>query len=133
MSSLLFGALGSLRAAAGGLTLLAPGFSTKLFGLGDGVARDNGSLMAARLFGVRDLVIGGALLSVGDRNTIRTLLQMGLIIDAIDVVSYLVINHDSRKGVKGREPFGPVAHVGVAGGAAAFVLIGLFLLRTDSF
>lgn len=128
MPALLY-TMGVLRAAAGGLTLVSPGLSTSLFGLGSGVDEVSGAVMAGRLFGVRDLVLGAALLHVTDSHTLRTLLQMGLIIDSVDVLSYLVTQATSDATSKTRAPFGLTAHVTVAGGAAAFVAIGAYLLR----
>ena len=121
--------LAVLRMLVGASTLLVPGRAGPPFG----IPITAPTMILGRLFGVRDLVIGGLLWSAPShstatiavngecRRTLRRALVVGLIIDTVDVCSNIVGFVDGT--------LEPRAIVGVGVGAAFFAGLGLLGLR----
>lgn len=118
-------ALGSARTAVGVGTWLAPRRSLRTFGLGPataGPAAATGSVdVVSRLFGVRDLALGVAVLQP-DPALRRAALRIGLAVDAVDAVASVL---GARAGAPRR------SLVGVAAGALGFVVLGALAERAE--
>lgn len=79
------------RIAIGALLLLAPGLGRRVFGIPDN--QDNGSLrLLARLFGVRNVVLGTWALMARDQEAEqrRVCYQLNAVVDGVDVVALAV-------------------------------------------
>jgi len=113
-------ALSVLRMLAGGGTWVAPRLSWHTFGLGE-LQGGASALLVGRLFGVRDLVLGAAV-KHPNPDVRRAALQVGVAVDAVDVVSTLLA---VRRGAP------KATLLLVAGGAALFVGLGLAALADE--
>lgn len=109
------------RMFAGGISLLSPTASWRVFGLGS-TAPGASTGLIARLFGIRDFVLGAAV-HHPDPTVRRAVLQAGLICDLTDITSSLIA---LRAGAP------KITLLTAAGGAAAFAAIGLTALRDRS-
>jgi hypothetical protein len=104
---------------------VSPTLSARIFRL----SIDNDGIIITRLFGIRDLVLGAILLKaaparwspsaltsdpIGHQAALKQVLQIGAIIDAVDVCS-------STIGVADGSLVGPA--VGLVGGGAAFFCV----------
>jgi hypothetical protein len=76
-------ALGVMRAGVGLVSLASPRLSARIFGVPPG--RDNG--WVTRLCASRELVLAACLLVARDDAELRTVANLGVVIDAIDVAS----------------------------------------------
>jgi len=113
--------LGVLRTGVGVLSWVSPAASWRTFGLGS-IGADPSSGLVTRLFGSRDFALGQMVLCP-DPKVRRAGLQVGVAVDAVDMVASLVA---LRKGA-------PKATIVTAtGGAASFVALGLFALARES-
>lgn len=114
------------RVIAGGMALIAPTFTGKLF-LIPAAAMTPMSAYQLRLFGIRDAVIGELTwlhrpafrkpLDEGDRKQLRTILLANVATDATDVV---VTAAAMAMGAIGRN-----AALAIGGGAVTFLSLGL--------
>ena len=109
--------LGAIRAVVGLSTLVRPRLAGVVLGAGGAAGRDGGAV--ARMFGVRDVAIAAATLHP-DPAVRETGLRLGLVCDAVDVVSVVL----GRRG--GVSSAGAVL---VGGAAAAFALAGAVAVR----
>lgn len=106
-------AMSVVRMFAGGISWVSPPLSYKVFGLG-ALPSGGSAGLVARLFGVRDLVLGAAV-NHPDPTVRKAVLQAGVICDSFDVVaSLLAVRAGAPKAVL----------VTATAGAAAFVAIG---------
>eukprot|EP00160_Parvularia_atlantis_P007665 Unigene1685_Nuclearia_a/m.5192 Unigene1685_Nuclearia_a/g.5192 ORF Unigene1685_Nuclearia_a/g.5192 Unigene1685_Nuclearia_a/m.5192 type:complete len:138 (-) Unigene1685_Nuclearia_a:71-484(-) len=122
------------RGATGVVALVSPSTISTIAGLDAVPASDKRMVLLTRLFGARDLVLAGSLFVVpylaGASSTaaalqlpvMRTALQMGLIVDSIDVVSVLV-------GTLGPHALSTYTALFTGGGAAVFAAIAYSLLQ----
>jgi hypothetical protein len=110
-------ALSALRMLVGAGTWAAPGLSWRTFGLGP-LQGGASTMLVGRLFGVRDLALGAAV-QHPDPGVRRAALQIGVAVDAVDVVATLLA---VRRGAP------KATLLLVAGGAALFVGLGLAAL-----
>ena len=111
--------LAALRIAVGGSTLVLPLQASALFGVP--MAPEN--KIMARLFGIRDLVLGVLLwTSRGESEILRRAMWAGLVIDAVDVCSCAFGVLDGT--VRNR------AILSVGAGALSFVGLALLGLRS---
>ncbi len=108
--------VGVTRLGVGGVSLLAPGLSADLFGIG----KDGSNDFVTRLFGSRELALASVLLAAQGPDVRRAAL-LGAGIDAIDVLSGLV--------EWGRGRLSTYGVVIGAGGAALFAGLGLLVAR----
>jgi hypothetical protein len=113
-------AMSVIRMCAGGFTWASPAISSRLFGLG-AIAPGGSPGLVARLFGIRDLVLGAAV-HHPDPSVRRAVLQAGVICDSADVVASLI-------AVRAGAP--KTALLGATAGAALFVGIGLTALSNS--
>lgn len=110
----------SARLLVGLSSWLAPRTTWRLVGLGS--PSDRGSSDAVtRLFGVRDLALGLALLQPGP-GARTAALRTGVVIDSVDTVAGLL-------AVRAGAPRPSL--VGVAAGAALLATVGLLALRDE--
>jgi len=109
---------GITRMTVGASSWIAPRAAGYTFGLGD-VADDSRAALVARLFGSRDLVLGGALVAASDAEAVRSALALGVAVDLLDVVATVLGTH------RGVSKAGAVL---VGGGAALFATFGVMLL-----
>ena len=111
--------VGGIRAAIGTGLVVAPRFAARLW-VGDGADTPAGR-MFARVIGVRDLVLGAALLKAArDGEDHKTLLALGVAADAADVAGALLTWKDLSPGRRVLVPVaaGAVAAVGYLAGKA---------------
>lgn len=108
--------LGATRAAVGLSALVAPAWAARAAGMDP----DRSTGFMTRLFGSRDLLLGGWLFTAPPSEA-RTAAAIGVAIDAIDVVSSSVEWRSGRLSTWGTV-FG-------GGGAAAFVVLGVLTAR----
>jgi hypothetical protein len=106
------------RMFAGGISWLSPKASWRVFGLGS-TAPDASTGLIARLFGIRDFVLGAAV-HHPDPAVRRAVLQAGVACDLADIASSLI-------AVRAGAP--KIVLLTATGGAAAFVAVGLTALR----
>ena len=111
--------LGLTRMAVGLFSWISPRASARSFGLGD-VADDSRGALLGRLFGVRDLVLGGAVAFARNEAALANALRLGLVVDTVDVAATAL----ARRGGTSR-----LAAVLVGGGAAVFAAMGAISLR----
>ena len=111
--------LGIIRMFVGVFTWFAPRIAGRAFGLGD-VAHDPRAALVARLFGVRDLVLGGAVALARDDEALSTSLRLGLLVDTVDVAASALAR---RQGVN---RWGSAL---VGGGAMVLAVMGAESLR----
>ena len=111
--------LGIIRMFVGVFTWLAPRFAGRAFGLGD-VAHDPRAALVARLFGVRDLVLGGAVAFARDDDALSSALRLGVVVDTVDAAASAL---GRRRGVN---RWGTAL---VGGGAVIFAVMGAESLR----
>jgi len=109
---------GCTRMVVGATTWITPLTAGRIFGLGD-VANDNRAALVARLYGSRDLVLGGAVVAATDAEAARSALALGVAVDLLDVVASVF---GARRGVS------KLGAWFVGGGAAVFAACGLVLL-----
>ena len=114
--------LGVIRVLVGAVTWLAPRTSGRAFGLGD-VADDPRGALLGRLFGVRDVVLGSAVVFARDDAELSTALRLGLVVDTVDVAASVV----GRRG--GLSRWGTAL---VGGGAIVLAMMGTESLRRIS-
>jgi hypothetical protein len=107
-----------VRMCAGGISWASPTAAWRVFGLGHTVP-DASTGMVARLFGIRDFVLGAGV-HHPDPGVRRSVLQAGVICDTADVVSSLIA---VRAGAS------KATLITATAGAASFVVIGLIGLR----
>lgn len=107
-----------IRMFAGGITWLSPALSSRLFGLGR-IAPGGSPGLVARLFGIRDLVLGAAV-HHPDPAVRKAVLQAGVVCDSADVVASLI-------AIRAGAP--KTTLLGATGGAALFVVLGLTALN----
>ncbi|MFI8568776.1 hypothetical protein ACIGGF_19685 [Rhodococcus sp. NPDC078407] len=114
-------ALSVLRSTAGVVSWVSPAHSWRAFGLGR-MSQAGSAGVATRLFGVRDLALGMALHHPSAE--VRTAaVEAGIAIDALDVVA----------SVLGRRAGAPATSlIGVAGGAALFVALGVKIIADSN-
>eukprot|EP01121_Diplochlamys_sp_Union-15-3_P006114 TRINITY_DN16625_c0_g1_i1.p1 TRINITY_DN16625_c0_g1~~TRINITY_DN16625_c0_g1_i1.p1 ORF type:complete len:142 (-),score=21.78 TRINITY_DN16625_c0_g1_i1:38-412(-) len=92
-------AFGALRIAVGAFSWLLPSTALVLFGVRDEKAPkptepDSMNLdVMTRMFGVRDLVLGAAVATASHPLTLRLALQMGLFVDCVDIVTFLLAHN----------------------------------------
>ena len=106
------------RMFAGGISWLSPRASWRVFGLGS-TAPDASTGLIARLFGIRDFVLGAAV-HHPDPTVRRAVLQAGVACDLVDIASSLIAVHAGAP---------KIVLLTATGGAAAFAAIGLTALR----
>jgi hypothetical protein len=109
---------GIMRMTVGASSWLAPRTTGHSFGLGN-VAADDRAALVTRLFGARDLVLGGAVVAATDAEAVRSALALGVAVDVLDVVAVVL---GARRGVS------KVGALFVGSGAASFAAFGLVLL-----
>lgn len=118
MQGLLY-AFGAMRSVVGATSWLAPFAAGKLWGFGE-VNADPHAAFTLRLFGARDLVLGATLLvlpsilSPKNRDTLRAILMMGVVVDVLDVCA----------GVIGYQSLSNQSLLICVGGAAVFAAMG---------
>jgi hypothetical protein len=81
-------AFGLVRIGIGALTWMFPRLASRLFALGD-AADDPRDALIGRLFGVRDIAIGAALVFAKDDAARSRALQLGVLCDTADVAAAL--------------------------------------------
>jgi hypothetical protein len=112
-------ALGLARMAVGATAWLAPRQAARSFGLGE-IAGEPAAALLSRLFGIRDLAVGGALLVAEDHPARRRALEIGVVCDVADAAAALIA---LRSGMNARAAL-------LAGGVAlAATAVGIALLR----
>jgi len=109
-----------IRMFAGGFTWASPKLSSRLFGLG-AIAPGGSPGLVARLFGIRDFVLGAAV-HHPDPSVRKAVLQAGIVCDSADVVASLI-------AVRAGAP--KTALLGATAGAGLFVAIGLTALNNS--
>jgi len=109
-----------IRMFAGGFTWASPAISSRLFGLG-AIAPGGSPGLVARLFGIRDFVLGAAVRHP-DPSVRKAVLQAGVVCDSADVVASLI-------AVRAGAP--KTALLGATAGAGLFVAIGLTALNNS--
>ena len=114
-------ALSVLRMLVGAGTWAAPGLSWRTFGLGP-LAGGAPTMLVGRLFGVRDLALGAAV-QHSNPDVRRAALQIGVAVDAVDIVATLLA---VRRGAP------KATLLLIAGGAALFVGLGLSALADET-
>ena len=114
--------LGIIRVLVGVFTWLAPRASGRAFGLGD-VADDPRGALLGRLFGVRDVVLGSAVVFARDDVELSTALRLGLVVDTVDVAASAL---GRRRGLS---RWGTAL---VGGGAIVLAMMGAESLRRMS-
>lgn len=113
-------AMSVARMFAGGISWASPTLSYKVFGLGPLPSGGSAGLVA-RLFGIRDLVLGAAV-NHPDPTVRRAVLQAGVICDSFDVVaSLLAVRAGAPKAVL----------VTATAGAAIFAAVGATALSNS--
>ncbi|MDA2891513.1 hypothetical protein PDG61_11375 [Mycolicibacterium sp. BiH015] len=108
-------ALGSLRIGVGAITLIAPGFAARLFGLDTTT-----SPWVTRLFGSRELALAVALLGAQDA-AVPVVAGIGAAVDSADCVSSVAEFARGKLSV--------YTLVSGGGGAALFAILGLIARR----
>ena len=111
--------VGGIRAAIGAGLVVAPRFAGRLWA-GEGAEAPT-ARMFARVIGVRDLVLGAALLKAArDGEDHRTLLALGVAADAADVAGALLTWQGLSRGRRVLVPAaaGAVAALGYLAGKA---------------
>ena len=109
--------LGAGRVAVGFKAWVFPRLLWRVLGMGD-IGRDSRARYLTRLFGVRDVALGGAVLIAEDDAALRRAVDLGIAVDCIDVAAAVL---SIRRGGRIRG-----ALVGGAG-AAAFAGLGLWI------
>lgn len=112
------------RIFVGVVGVLFPEKTATEFGLNNDKKMTLEAKQVTRMFGVRDFVLGAFLLSSKDQSTTKTLLEMGLLVDTVDIIG----------GVVGY--FKGLNKIGVAGlvfGAGTFAGLATYLLKTKSY
>jgi hypothetical protein len=107
-----------VRMFAGGITWASPAISSRLFGLG-AIAPGGSPGLVARLFGIRDFVLGAAV-HHPDPSVRKAVLQAGIVCDSADVVASLI-------AVRAGAP--KTALLGATAGAGLFAAIGIVALK----
>jgi len=107
-----------IRMFAGGFSWASPTLSSRLFGLGK-MAPDGSTGLVARLFGIRDFVLGAAV-HHPDPSVRKAVLQAGVVCDSADVVASLIA---LRAGAP------KTVLLGATAGAGLFVVLGLTALN----
>ena len=105
---------GIMRMGVGVISLASPKLTGKIFGLGN-IGEDASVALIARLFGIRDFVLGASLVFDTNEVRVKQAALLGVICDSTDVVSTVI---ETKRGV---QPFGTIA---VGGGAALFAAMG---------
>eukprot|EP00048_Salpingoeca_helianthica_P017118 m.235716 g.235716 ORF g.235716 m.235716 type:complete len:131 (-) comp20233_c0_seq1:101-493(-) len=120
--------LGTTRITFGTLSLVSPCFLTDLVGLGDVCTRgDQRAIMLTRLFGSRDLALGGALFYFADQpKLLAVVLQLSLVMDALDFLSYVAGYLSPQQPRQDMRNTRAILLIGA--GALAFVFTNLWLL-----
>lgn len=118
MSSPFLTFLAGARIAFGTASCLLPSPTLSLFRL---APAPGSTLLATRMFGVRDAVLGGLLYTADNPAAVRRALIAGAVVDGIDALScvYGVLNGDIEM----------LAADLVGGGAVVFMVMGLWGLR----
>lgn len=115
--------LGTTRAAVGATAWTAPRTTLRLTGLGPATRGPEDATastdVVSRLFGVRDLALGLAVLQT-DPHLRRAALALGVAVDLVDAAA-------SVQGVRRGAP--PASLLGVAAGALLFAGLGAGALR----
>lgn len=114
------GVLSVLRSAVGVGTWISPAVSGRVFALGP-IGDDPRTALIARLFGVRELVLAQAVRHPSPEVR-RTALQVGVAVDAVDLVASLVA---LRKGAS------KATLLTVTAGAALFIGLGVAALARE--
>lgn len=110
--------MSAVRMFAGGISWASPAVSSQMFGLGR-IAPGGSPALVARLFGIRDLVLGAGV-HHPEPAVRKAVLQAGLACDAADVVASLI-------AVRAGAP--KTTLLGATAGAALFVGLGLTALN----
>ena len=109
--------LGAGRVAVGFKAWLFPRLLWRVFGMGD-INGDSRARYLTRLFGVRDVALGGAVLIAEDDVALRRAVELGIAVDCIDVAAAVL---STRRGGRLR------GALVVGTGAAAFAGLGLWI------
>jgi hypothetical protein len=110
-------ALGAGRVAVGLNAWMFPRLLWRVFGMGD-IGGDSRARYVTRLFGVRDVALGGAVLIAEDDVALRRAVDLGIAVDCIDVAAAVL---SMRRG-------GRIRGALFAGaGAAVFAGLGLWI------
>lgn len=114
------GALCVLRSAVGALAWASPALSWRTFALGS-IDGDPRAGVITRLFGIRDLALGLAVRHPSPEVR-RTALQVGVMVDSIDVVASLIaLGRGAPRATL----------VTFTGGAALFAALGIAALAEE--
>lgn len=118
MNPIILSLFGSSRAIVGAISWLAPTLGLSLFVTPKPEANTS-TILVTRLFGVRDFVLGASLLYVTNPEVLRYVIQMGVVVDTLDVIGSLLIYKDMHIRAK----------LSLTAGAAIFSVLGLYLLN----
>lgn len=113
-------AMSVLRMFAGAISWVSPALSSRAFGLGT-IAAGGSPGLVARLFGIRDFVLGAAV-HHPDPGVRKAVLQAGIVCDSADVVASLI-------AVRAGAP--KTTLLGATAGAALFVALGASALKSS--
>ena len=107
-----------IRMFAGAISWASPALSSRVFGLGK-IAPGGSPGLVARLFGIRDFVLGAAV-HHPDPTVRKAVLQAGIVCDSADVVASLI-------AVRAGAPKATL--LGATAGAGLFVVLGAAALN----
>lgn len=112
--------LGGLRIGVGLKTWLAPRLALRVFGFG-GIGADPRVVVLARLFGVRDVALGSAVvLARSDEAAVRAV-EVGILVDSVDVVASVLSMR--RRGSR-------ITGLMTAAGAAFLAVLGVVVRQS---
>ncbi len=109
--------LAVLRIGLGLFSWIAPDQTIELFGMSNyPIPSTSGSLLMARFFAIRELVLGGAVLVAKHPEAKKLVLQMGLISDSADLIASC-IGYQNGLSTNGFTLTGAAAVIGISLGA----------------
>lgn len=107
--------LGGLRIGVGLKTWLAPRMALRVFGFG-GIGADPRVVVLARLFGVRDVALGAAVVVARSDEAAVRAVEVGILVDSVDVAASVL----SMRGRGSR-----ITGLMTAAGAAFLAVLGV--------